>query len=159
MERRMNKQNRQLEDAAAKSLFTKGHHGILAVNGDNGYPYAVPVNYVYLNDKIYIHSAKYGYKIEALQKDQKVCFTAIISAKVLPDKFTAAYESIIATGDVEFVTDQEEKMTALTAFIDNFSADFKENGMKFIAGAFAKTEVLAIKVQSLTGKASMHNQK
>ena len=43
MERKMYKEKRQMEDAEAKSLFAKGHHGTLAVNGDDGYPYAVPV--------------------------------------------------------------------------------------------------------------------
>ena len=80
MNREMYKKDRQLPEEQARAIFEKGHHGILSVNGDDGYPYGVPVNYVYLNDCIYIHSAKYGYKIEALENNRKVCFTAICLA-------------------------------------------------------------------------------
>ena len=90
MKREMYKKDRQLPEEQARAIFEKGHHGILSVNGDDGYPYGVPVNYVYLNDCIYIHSAKYGYKIEALENNRKVCFTAILSSEILPSKFTAA---------------------------------------------------------------------
>ena len=153
MERNMFKANRQLPIEETKALFEKGHHGILSVNGDDGYPYAVPVNYVYLNDKIYIHSAKYGYKIDALNQDNKVCFTAILNSEILPSHFTAAFESVVAFGKVTFLEDGDEKRTALTTFIDRFSPDFKENGMKFLEGAYAKTAVLRIDVDSITGKA------
>lgn len=153
MERKMAKADRQLPIEETKALFEKGHHGILAVNGDDGYPYAVPVNYVYLNDKIYIHSAKYGYKIDALNQDNKVCFTAILNSEILPSRFTAAYESVVAFGKASFLEDGDEKREALTAFIDRFSPDFKENGMKFLEGAYSKTAVICITVESITGKA------
>lgn len=73
MERKMYKEKRQLSAEETQALFVKGHHGILSVNGDDGYPYAVPVNYVFIDGKIYIHSAKYGYKIDALKQNDKVC--------------------------------------------------------------------------------------
>ena len=153
MEREMYKKDRQLSPEKTKEIFEKGHHGIISVNGDDGYPYGVPVNYVYLNDKIYIHSAKYGYKMEALEKNDKVCFTAILNSQILPDKFTAAFESVIAFGKAGLVEDDAEKRTVLETFIDRFSPDFKENGQKFIAGAFEKTAIIRIDVESIKGKA------
>lgn len=50
---------------------------MLAVNGDDGYPFAIPVNYFYdqEQDKIYFHGAKSGHKVDALKKNDKVCFT------------------------------------------------------------------------------------
>ena len=96
MERKMYKEKRQLSAEETQALFVKGHHGILSVNGDDGYPYAVPVNYVFIDGKIYIHSAKYGYKIDALKQNDKVCFTAILNSQIIPDKFTAAFESVVA---------------------------------------------------------------
>ena len=136
MNREMYKKDRQLPEEQARAIFEKGHHGILSVNGDDGYPYGVPVNYVYLNDCIYIHSAKYGYKIEALENNRKVCFTAILSSEILPSKFTAAFE----------------KQKALETFVDRFSPEFKENGRKFIAAAFEKTAIIKINVESMKGK-------
>ena len=52
MERKMYKEKRQLSAEETQALFVKGHHGILSVNGDDGYPYAVPVNYVFIDGKI-----------------------------------------------------------------------------------------------------------
>ena len=123
MERKMYKEKRQLSAEETQALFVKGHHGILSVNGDDGYPYAVPVNYVFIDGKIYIHSAKYGYKIDALKQNDKVCFTAILNSQIIPDKFTAAFESVVAFGKASFIDDGDEKLTALRTFIERFSPD------------------------------------
>ena len=109
MNREMYKKERQMSSEATAAIFSKGNHGTLAVNGDDGYPYAVPVNYVYDGGKIYIHSAKYGYKIDAVKRDDKVCFSAILNSKVQQDKFTAAFQSVIAFGKISFVEDEAEK--------------------------------------------------
>ena len=47
------------------------------MNGDEGYPFAIPVNYYYddAQGKIFIHGGKAGHKVDALKKDDKVCFT------------------------------------------------------------------------------------
>ena len=153
MERKMYKEKRELPAQETLELFAKGHHGILAVNGDDGYPYAVPVNYVFIDGKIYIHSAQYGYKIDALKNNNKVCFTTILHAQIIPDKFTAAFESVIAFGKATFVEDEAEKLKALQTFIDRFSPGFEENGAKFIKGAFAKTMIIRIDVEEIKGKA------
>lgn len=153
MKREMYKKDRQLSEEKTKEIFEKGHHGILSVNGDEGYPYGVPVNYVYLNDAIYIHSAKYGYKIEALEKSDKVCFSAILNSEILPSQFTAAFESVIATGKAVMVEDTAEKKLVLDTFIDRFSPEFKEGGQKFIAAAFEKTAIIRIDVNEIKGKA------
>ena len=155
MKREMYKKDRQMSDEAAERAFAAGNHGILAVNGDDGYPYAVPVNYVYDNGKIYIHSAKYGYKIDAVNKDDRVCFSAILNSRVQQDKFTAAFQSVIAFGRVSFVEDEAEKRRILEQFIYKMSPDFIEGGMKFVNGAIGKTALLCIVIEEMTGKENM----
>lgn len=153
MEREMYKKDRQLSAEKTAEIFEKGHHGILSVNGDDGYPYGVPVNYVYLDGRIYIHSAKYGYKMDALEKSDKVCFTSILDSEILPSKFTAAFESVIAFGKASLVSDDSEKKKVLDTFIDRFAPEFKEGGQKFIKTAFEKTAIIKIDVESIKGKA------
>ncbi len=153
MERKMYKEKRQLSAEETQALFVKGHHGILSVNGDDGYPYAVPVNYVFIDGKIYIHSAKYGYKIDALKQNDKVCFTAILNSQIIPDKFTAAFESVVAFGKASFIDDGDEKLTALRTFIERFSPDHQEAGERFIHAAYEKTQIIRIDVEQMTGKA------
>ena len=153
MERKMYKEKRQLSAEETQALFVKGHHGILSVNGDDGYPYAVPVNYVFIDGKIYIHSAKYGYKIDALKQNDKVCFTAILNSQIIPDKFTAAFESVVAFGKASFIDDGDEKLTALRTFIERFSPDHQEAGERIIHAAYEKTQIIRIDVEQMTGKA------
>ena len=153
MNREMHKKDTQLTMEATKELLVKGHHGTLSVNGDDGYPYAVPVNYVYLNDAVYIHSAKYGYKIEALEKNDKVCFSAIISSNVLPSHFTAEFESVIAFGKAELVADDAEKQEVLETFITRFAPGREEAGAKMIKGNFPHTAIIKVNIESMTGKA------
>ena len=153
MERKMYKEKRQLSAEETQALFVKGHHGILSVNGDDGYPYAVPVNYVFIDGKIYIHSAKYVYKIDALKQNDKVCFTAILNSQIIPDKFTAAFESVVAFGKASFIDDGDEKLTALRTFIERFSPDHQEAGERFIHAAYEKTQIIRIDVEQMTGKA------
>lgn len=149
----MYKEKRQLSAEETQALFVKGHHGILSVNGDDGYPYAVPVNYVFIDGKIYIHSAKYGYKIDALKQNDKVCFTAILNSQIIPDKFTAAFESVVAFGKASFIDDGDEKLTALRTFIERFSPDHQEAGERVIHAAYEKTQIIRIDVEQMTGKA------
>ena len=61
----------------AKALLQSSRRGVLAVNGDDGYPYAIPINYLYDDDaqKIYFHGARAGHKVDALRACDKVCFT------------------------------------------------------------------------------------
>ena len=63
---RRNKQLLSINDTVA--VMERCTNGVLACIGDNDYPYAVPLSYVYFNDKIYFHSAKAGHKVEAIIK-------------------------------------------------------------------------------------------
>lgn len=67
----------EIDRAATETLLASNRRGILAMNGDNGYPYAIPINYFYDNEtqKIYFHGAKAGHKVDALKASDKVCFT------------------------------------------------------------------------------------
>ena len=77
MFRPIRRKKKEMDLDAAKELLQCSRRGVLAVNGDDGYPYAVPVNYFYYiyAGKIYFHGARAGYKVDALRASDKVCFT------------------------------------------------------------------------------------
>lgn len=77
MFREIRKKKNAITADAAESLLEKSRRGVLAVNGDDGYPYAIPVNYFYDRNeqKIYFHGARAGHKVDALRASDKVCFT------------------------------------------------------------------------------------
>lgn len=153
MEHKMHKAERQLSREDTLTILKRGDHGTLSVNGDDGYPYATPVNYIMVDDKLYIHSAPYGYKMECLEKSKKCCFSAIISSQIIPSKITAAFESVVMIGDVVMVEDQAEKRAALEAFVTQKHPGYEEVGFKMIEKQIDKTAVLRIDPQSMTGKA------
>lgn len=153
MERKMHKPERQLSAQETMALLERGDHGTLSMQGDDGYPYATPVNYILLDGKVYLHSAPYGYKIDCLNRDSKCCFSAIISTHVVPSKITAAFESIILTGRAVFVEDRAEKQRVLEAFVTTRCAGFEDVGARMIEKQLDKTAVLRLEPVSLTGKA------
>ena len=153
MEHKMHKADRQLSAAETLEVLKRGDHGTLSVNGDDGYPYATPVNYVVVNDRVYIHSAPYGYKIECLERSKKCCFSAIVSAQIVPSEITANFESVVITGNVAFVEDEAEKRTALRAFITQKHAAYQEKGFQMVENMIARTALLRVDAVEMTGKA------
>ena len=67
----------EIDYSAAEALLQSNRRGILAMNGDNGYPYAIPINYFYdcVGQKVYFHGAKAGHKVDALKTSDNLCFT------------------------------------------------------------------------------------
>lgn len=72
---RRNKQLLSIDDTVA--VMERCTNGVLACMGDNDYPYAVPLSYVYLDNKIYFHSAKVGHKVDAIIRNPKVSFSVM----------------------------------------------------------------------------------
>lgn len=114
MFRNMRRSKQQLSDTDASEILNKGKTGILAVNGDDGYPYAIGVNYVYLNGKIYIHSAKEGHKIDAVKNSDKVSFFVIDTDEVYPEKLTTLFRSTVVFGRAKIISDKNELAQAVT---------------------------------------------
>lgn len=81
--------------------------GVLAVQGDDGYPYALPINHYYCPEdgKIYFHSGKKGHKIDALLQNQKVSFCVIDEGRADDGDWALHFKSVIVFGRVEFVED------------------------------------------------------
>ena len=77
MFRRLRNEKKAISEECAKKLLSEAPRGILAVNGDDDYPYAIPINYLYDEQKgrIYFHSLHGGYKVECMERCDKVCFT------------------------------------------------------------------------------------
>ena len=72
--REMRQKKQELSRQEIADILHKGTSGVLALLGDNDYPYAVPISYVYDDGKIYFHSAKSGHKIDAIQRTEKASF-------------------------------------------------------------------------------------
>ena len=126
-------------------------NGILACLGDEDYPYAVPLSYVYFNDKIYFHSAKVGHKIDAIIKNPKVSFTVVDEDTIVSEEYTTYFRSVIAFGKAR-VVEGDERLEAFEALVEKYSGDQPEEAKhKEITGC-KEAYIIAIDVEHITGK-------
>ena len=107
MFRKMRRAERELPEGQAKEILENGSYGVLALAGDGGYPYAVPLNYVYDGERIYFHCAAEGHKIDAIAWDNKCSFCVVENGGVIEDRFTTKYRSVIAFGKIYEETDEK----------------------------------------------------
>lgn len=100
MFREIRKKKNEINIAMAKLLLESSRRGVLAVNGDDGYPYAIPINYVYDDEaqRIYFHGAKIGHKVDALRACDKVCFTVFGNETVRTESWAPFMQSVVVFG-------------------------------------------------------------
>ena len=89
--------------------------GVLAVNGDDGYPYAIPINYIYDREaqKIYFHGARAGHKVDALKACDKVCFTVYGNESIREEAWAPFMQSTVVFGRCRLVEAGEKATTLL----------------------------------------------
>jgi nitroimidazol reductase NimA-like FMN-containing flavoprotein (pyridoxamine 5'-phosphate oxidase superfamily) len=100
MFREIRRKNREIDSDSAKQLLQSSRRGVLAVNGDDGYPYAIPINYLYDDEaqRIYFHGAKIGHKVDALRACDKVCFTVYGNETIRTDAWAPFMQSVVVFG-------------------------------------------------------------
>ena len=134
-------------------LLRKGRRGVLAVAGENDYPYAFPINYYFdeANMKIYFHSALAGHKVDSMKKNPKVCFT-IFSEPEIRDLDWAPYvRSAVAFGKAAPVADPDEKRAILKTFAMKYYPNEAE-AEEEIAEDFKAVQMIGITIEHITGK-------
>ena len=113
MTRTMRRFKQQLSSEETERILRNGKYCVMAVSGDNDYPYAVPVNYVYDGAAIYIHSAAQGHKIDVLRRNPKCSLCIVDKDDVIPEEFTSYFRSVIVFGKANFIESMEDKVMAL----------------------------------------------
>ncbi len=151
MFREIRRNKRQLSEEDAIKIIKSGEYGVLATIGADGYPYAVPVNYVYFNGRIYFHCARSGHKIENIEFNSNVSFCVVNNCDIIPAKFTTKFNSVILFGKAREVRNWE-KEEGLVALVNRFSPEHSNEGAKEIKSAWDQTKVIAIEIEYMTGK-------
>ena len=146
---RRNKQLMSQEDTV--NVMDRCTNGVLACLGDDGYPYAVPLSYVYFNDKIYFHSAKAGHKIDAIIENPKVSFAVIDEDTIVSAEYTTYFRSVIAFGQARIV-EGDEWQSAFTALVEKYSGDQPQANKQKEIGECRQAYLIAIDIEHITGK-------
>lgn len=149
MFRKMRRSDKEMSKEKTLELLTRGEDGILGTISDNGYPYTVVVNYVYLNNKIYFHCAIEGHKIENINRNDKVSFTVYDNVKVVGEKLTTFYESLVVFGRAKVIDANREVLLAL---VNKYASLDQEKILKMIDNEINITSLVEIEIDHITGK-------
>ena len=147
------RKKRELDMAASKKLLHDSRRGVLAVNGDDNYPYAIPVNYLYDEEsqKIYFHGSRIGHKADAIKKCDKICFTVFGNETIKKEPWAPFLQSVVVFGRCHLISDEAEamgllKQLAMKYFPDERIADEE------IARFGNVVQMYEIAIEHLSGK-------
>ena len=153
MFRQMRRIRQQLTREETEQILREGTSGVLAVLGDGGYPYAVPLSYCYENGRIWFHGAKTGHKIEAVRSYDKASFCVIGQDEVVPERYTTRYRSAIVFGRIREVTDDAEKWAAAAMLGDKYyPGAAREYRDAEIRREWPPLVVMVLEIEHMTGK-------
>lgn len=153
MFRPMRRMKRAISDEDARGLLAGGRRAVLAVNGDDGYPFAFPIDYRFDADanKIYFHGAKAGQKVDALRRSDKVCLTVMGNERLEDGEWAPYVQSVVVFGRCRLVddaakTEAEVRRLALKYYP---SAEEVERELEKYLSA---VQLYEIEIEHLTGK-------
>ena len=149
--REMRRKRQQLAEEEI-AILEKATTGTLALLGDNDYPYAVPISYVYHEGKLYFHSALAGHKVDAIRKCDKASFCVIEKDDVQPEKYTTFFRSVIALGRIHIIEDKYEKLEIARMLGNRYNPNQDEALQKEIESGLSRMLVIRFDIEHLTGK-------
>ncbi len=131
MFRKIKKIKNFIDDYVCDLVLHSFTRGLLSLTGEVGYPYSIPINYYYdeANQKIYFHGAKAGYKVDCLNRNDKVCFTVFGNENNEELSWAPYVQSVVVFGRCHLVdTDIEVLKTFVMKYYP--SVDLADKAIK-----------------------------
>ena len=153
MFRAVRKKKNEISIEAAKDLIRSSRRGVLAVNGDEGYPYAIPINYLYDEEKnrIIFHGAKAGHKVDALKKNDKICFTVYGNEMIKEEQWAPYLQSVVLFGRCHLAENLDDALHMLKRFARKYYPNEEMvNGEIALSGA--GVQMFVIEIEHMSGK-------
>lgn len=153
MFRKIRKSKSELSIDAAKHLLATERRGVLAVNGDDGYPYAVPINYLYCedDDKIYFHGSRVGYKAESIKTCDKVCFTVYGNEKIKDEVWAPYMQSVVVFGKCQMIGSQDLNTELVRQFAEKYYPN-ESSIDKEVSKSGRAVQMYEISIEYISGK-------
>ncbi len=155
MFRTMRRKKQLLPEEETIAMLQSSTSGVLAVQGDDGYPYAVPLSFAYAEGRLYFHCATAGHKLDAIARSAKASFCVIAADDIVPSEFTTYFRSAIAFGKAHVVTDDRVKRHALMCLAEKYSPGYLDAADSEIDGDWKRVSVIELVIEHMTGKAAM----
>jgi len=153
MFREMIRKKQALSQGECTDILKKEMRGVLAVLGDEGYPYALPMNFWYCQEEkcIYFHCGKNGHKLDALRRCSKASFCVYDEGFRREGEWGLNIRSVIVFGRVEIILDYEQVARICRSLSYKYTSDgeyIEEEIRKFGRG----TLCLKLEMEHMTGK-------
>ena len=150
--RPMRRHRQQLSQEESISIIERATSGTLALLGDDDYPYAVPISFVYHDGCLYFHSAVEGHKIDAIRRHDKASFCVIDQDDVHGEQYTTFFRSVIAFGHISIIEDEDEKIAAARMLGNRYNPNHDEALKKEMEKGLRHMVMLRMIIEHLTGK-------
>lgn len=150
--REMRRNNQQLSTEECIAVLRRGTSGVLAVVGDGGYPYAIPLSYVYHDGALFFHGASVGHKLDAIRQNEKFSFCVIDHDEVIPEKLTTAFRSVIVFGKARILSDPTEIRAAAQILGQKYSPGLDAMVNREIEVYLNQMAVVRLEIEHMTGK-------
>lgn len=149
----MRRHKQALQEKEIEEILHRNTSGVLALADSTAAPYALPISYVFVKDKLYFHCAKTGYKLELIQTNAKASFCVIDKDEIVPEAFTTYYRSVIVYGEIQIITDEAEKIAALHKLAKKYAPfSSKEEQLQEIHRFLGSVCILCLTIQEMSGK-------
>ena len=154
MFREMRRKNQQMSDEEVRDILAAATSGVLALAGENDYPYAVPMSFAYdeKKERLLFHTARVGHKMTAIERCDKASFCIIAEDKVVPHRFLTQYRSVIAFGRLRVLKSDEEKREAAEFLGEAYYPGHPEACVEEIKKHWPAFNMVELKIEHLTGK-------
>ena len=150
--RPMRRNRQQLTQDECIDILQQATSGVLAVIGDGGYPYTVPLSHVYADGCLFFHSAIQGHKVDAIRNDSRCSFCVIAQDDVHPETFTTHFKSVVAFGRIHVIEDDAERLAALRSLGLRHAPHDHAGLQREIDKDFDRVLLLRLDIEHLTGK-------
>ena len=144
-----------------KQFLNDEHVGRISTIDVNGFPQIIPMNFVFQNDAIYIHSHLKGEKLNNISKNNKVGFEVDRELEFLPSYFEdphnasladTLYISVVIKGIASFVSDRSEKTLALNGLMEKYQPEGYYDPLKSDMRVLDAVSVIKVTPKTLHGK-------
>lgn len=152
MFREMRRFRQALTKEECRTLLDRGTHGVLAVAGEGGYPYAVPLSYARVEDKLIFHCAQSGHKLDVIRACNKASFCVVDQDRVVPEEYTTYYRSVIAFGTIRELAGEEKRRAVEYLGRRYHPTDSDSHREGYIEKDFDRVCMLELAMERLTGK-------
>lgn len=153
MFRVLRRKSRAMDEKEALEVLAENEYGFLASCGEDGWPYCIPVSYVFKGGEIFFHCAHEGHKIDNIKFNSKVCFSVVGNTQPVYDRnFTTYYESVVVFGTSSEVTEDDAKKEALFLIADKYLPEHMDKAEGDIERSLGITAIYKIKAEHISGK-------